>query len=773
MRPSKQLAELLMEQLQVATDERESFIRFARGGELTKSILTVEPRDNLPIQLTSFIGREKEIAEIKNLVADNRLVTLTGAGGTGKTRLSLQVSAQLLDEFKDGVWLIDLAPYTDPLLVQQAIAVTLRVHEQPGRSFLDILKDYLAKKNMLLLLDNCEHLIEACAQVADALLHAAPQIKILTTSREALGITGETTFAVRPLSLPTKSALSVEAVSQYEAVHLFIDRAVAVQNDFRVTNDNAPSVTQICRRLDGIPLAIELAAARVKGLSIEKIASRLNDRFRLLTGGNRTALPRQRTLQAAIDWSYKLLSDKERKLLRRLAVFAGGLTMEAAESICVDEALEPGEILDLLLHLVDKSLVVAETQASEPRYHMLETIRQYAREKLDEAGEAVQVRGRHLEYFMAWVEEVEPRLRGPEQIVWWDRIETEHENIRSALEWSLNGGDAQFGLRLAGAMYWYWGFRGYTTEEVRALQALLETTGPEMRTRWRAKALSELNILLRDRGEYVAGKAAMQEALGIWRELGDNWWISSALADSGWVSLYERDVDTALALFREAVDLANTVDDKWMLANALKGLGVAIGRSDHTAAQPVLEASIAIWRAIGDKVGLADTLHDMGSVAHGQKDYERAARLSEESLALFQQAGDIGNISMMLINFGFILQRQGNHAKATRFIIEGLSLALERGYRSEIASSFVALGGVAAGQNDPERAAQLLGAAETIFKEIGLDISIWPHRLADYKDWAAAARAQLGEETFAAAFAAGRAMTQEQANKLALETTNE
>ena len=502
---------------------------------------------------------------------------------------------------------------------------------------------------------------------------------------------------------------------------------------------------------------------------MEHIAERLDKRFDLLTTGSRTALPRQQTLRAAIDWSYELLSEKAKMLFHRLSVFSGGFGREAAEAVCFDESLPAGTVFTELSRLVDRSLVEVVQTGQDERYRMLETIRLYAAERLQESGEQASLRNRHLAYFMQWAEEVEPGMRGPEQMAWWERMEIDHDNIRTSLEWSLNGGDVQTGLRLAGAAVWFWTTHGYDEEGLRWLRALLAKTGSELRTPWRAKALLGIETLI----DFPAGKAALQEALGIWRELEDGWWISLSLVISGWQSLYQRDIDTALTQFREAVDVAKFVADKWALANALRGLGAAIERVDFSAARPVLEESVVIWREVGDKVGLAEALSQIGSVAHAQKDYERAAVLHGESLNLFRQVGFKGNVADQLIFLGFTLQRQGDNAKAVQFLKEGMLLAKDLRSFADTATSLVGFGGVAGGQNEPRRAARLFGAAESILKSVGLDMSVWPQRMVDYNDWTASARAQLGEETFAASFAEGQAMSLEQAVRYALEDTRE
>ena len=406
--------------------------------------------NNLPIQLTTFIGREKEIVDVKRDLELHRLVTLTGSGGTGKTRLSLQVAAELLEEFDHGVWFVELAPLSDPDLIPRTILSTIGIIEQRGKTSLEVLQEYLQDKRILILLDNCEHLIEASASLVNTLLSAAPGLKILASSRESLGVRGEASYPVPSLALPDIKHLPiVEQISAYEAVRLFIDRASLVAPHFMVDKDNAPFIAQICYRLDGIPLAIELAAARVKVLSVEQISMRLDDRFRLLTGGSRTALPRQQTLRALIDWSYDILTPNEKTLLRRLSVFASGWTLEAAEDVCSGDGLGTYDVLDLLTQLVNKSLVVLieHTQSGETRYRMLETIRQYAREKLLASGDSERIHDRHLAYFVKLSERAEDELYRTNQTFWFNKLDDEFDNLRMALEWALST-SARSGLQI-------------------------------------------------------------------------------------------------------------------------------------------------------------------------------------------------------------------------------------------------------------------------------------------------------------------------------------
>jgi predicted ATPase/class 3 adenylate cyclase len=409
--------------------------------------------NNLPRQLTTFIGREKEISELEALLVKNRLLTLTGSGGSGKTRLGLQVAAESLAQFPDGAWFVELAQVAKPDLVAQTVATVLGVMEEPGKPILLTLTRHLESKRLLLVLDNCEHLLDACANLADVLMRQCPDVRILASSREALGIAGEQTFRVPSLSLPDrKQKQTVEMLATYESVQLFIDRARLVRADFEVTHRNAPALASICCQLDGIPLAIELAAARVLTLSIEEIDHKLDQRFRLLTGGSRTALPRHQTLRALIDWSYELLNASERRLLQRLSAFAGGWTLEAAEQISAGNTVAAGDVLDLLTSLSNKNLIGSDQTDGRSRYRLLETVRQYAREKLLDSGDAEHVRQRHHDYYLALAEDAESKLTGAEQAQWLQRLEEEHDNFRSALEWSLVAAGSEGGLRLCGAL---------------------------------------------------------------------------------------------------------------------------------------------------------------------------------------------------------------------------------------------------------------------------------------------------------------------------------
>ena len=570
--------------------------------------------NNLPQQVTSFIGREAQVAEVKALLGRTRLLTLTGAGGSGKTRLSLQVAADLLDGEGDGVWLVELAALADPALVPQAVAQVLGIKEQAGKTaqrtlmetLMETLVERLRDKRLLLILDNCEHLVAACAFLAADLLRSCPDVHILASSREPLNVAGEQTYRVSSLSLPDpKRVQTAEGLSQYEAVRLFIERAQAVQPAFTVTDANAPAVAQVCFRLDGIPLAIELAAARVRSLSVEQINTRLDQRFRLLTGGSRVALPRQQTLRALIDWSYDLLTEAEKVLLCRLSVFAGGWTLKAAETVCAGEAVEDFEVLDLLTALVDKSLVTAESVGEDIRYRLMETVRQYAKECLRGKGEAERMRDTHLSWCITLAEEAEPQLRGPEQGAWLARLETEHDNMRAALAW---GGEAAAGpdgaMRLVGALWRFWYVRGHWSEGRGHLEAALARDGTGRETR--SRMLGGLGFLVHSLGESAAGRAYLEQAVAINREIGNHSKVASNLIGLGFLTLSQGQVATARSFFEQSLAICCEIGDRSNELINLNGLGnIAYEQDEAEAARSYFVQALTISREIGERRGEA------------------------------------------------------------------------------------------------------------------------------------------------------------------------
>ena len=734
-------------------------------------------RHNLPVQLTSFIGREKEMEEIKHSILTRRLVTLTGVGGTGKTRLSLQVAADVLDQFRDGVWFVELAAISDPDLIAQAVVSCLGIPEQPGLTMLQLLLDYLRVKNLLLLLDNCEHLIEASAQLVDTLFSNAPFIKIIATSREALGVSGEVIWHVPSLSLPdVKQVPTIEQLSQYEAVQLFIERAMLMQPHFLVTNENAPAVAQICFRLDGIPLAIELTAARVKGLSLEQIASRLNDRFRLLTGGSRTALPRQQTLQATIDWSYKILSEEERILLRRLSVFAGGWTLEAAEQVCASDEFNAYQILDLLLHLVDKSLVVAKTQEIHPRYYMLETIRQYAQEKLDESGETNLMRDRHLEYFCSLAEQARPHFRDAEQFTWLDRFEIDLDNVRAALTWALQDGSVEAGLRLAtnlgvdtGA---FWVNRGHMKEGREFLEQLLlksQATGPIDALAAGYFSIAAVEFWLDD---FAAGLHHVEQSEAFWSQLGPSY--KARAAEARVLKIY---LDTSYApiemcqKLQENLPIFREVGDRWMMAHILFGIAFGLRESgDLTGARQTYEQSRALFQECGDGFRVSKDNTDLAGIALEEGRYAEARKLCEEALPFFRQLRfSIRDEPLWKLGASSIME--GNFASAKAWYTECLLFDDEIGVYNQLAECLIGFASIANSEKRFERAAQLVGGAEAAVGARQDPFATFDQ--AELQRLKMVLCEELGDAKFEVLAAEGRAMSIEQAIAFALEKSDD
>jgi predicted ATPase/class 3 adenylate cyclase len=743
---------------------------------------------NLPMQLTSFIGREHELAEVKRLLSNTRLLTLTGPGGTGKTRLALQLAAEVLEakQFPEGVWLTELAPLADVTLVAQTIASTLGVREQPGRTLLDVLADYVRAKNLLLILDNCEHLIESCAQLADTLLRAAPHLKILATSREALGIAGEIAYRVPSLPVPEPQHLQdLDALAQNDCVHLFVDRVMAAYPSFRFKEKNALAIADICRRLDGIPLAIELAAARTNVFPPEEIAARLDDRFRLLTGGSRTALERHQTLFALIEWSHNLLSEAERVLLRRLSVFAGGWSFDAAQAVC-GQGIN-GDVLDLLIHLVDKSLVAVEEETEEARYRLPETIRQYARDKLYEAGEAEEARDRHLEFFIRFAENAEPKLRSAEQIKWLNRLETEHDNLRTALAWSLERSKSEHALRLSGALSHFWVFRGYWNESLRWLEDALALSEREQSKKAAAGKYVPTHTEKAQRAKALFGvtwpqfvtmnlnKAhkSVEESLRLWRELGDKWWMAVALDHIGFILRVEGDLQTARVRLEEGVSLAREVEDPLPLAVCLNRLGEHLKGTDMAGAHRILEEGVAVARRVGDKSVLSYGLRELGSVYMAEGNLTAAARVTEEALAAARAIGNTFDLLLALLQLVVISCLQNDPAKAKDYCFELWVLARDTGVRLWAGLALIAFGLTAISGGEPQRGVRLLAALDVLLGQHGIKYPEGDPIMMIIRQALERARALLDPAAVEAAWAEGLQMTMEQAIALATENESE
>jgi predicted ATPase/DNA-binding winged helix-turn-helix (wHTH) protein len=624
---------------------------------------------NLPAELTSFVGRRMELLELPGVLAAARLVSLTGAGGVGKTRLAVRLASKLVAEFRDGVWLVDLAPLSAPDLIVQTIATTLGTREGPQRPARDALLDSLRTRQLLLVLDNCEHVIGACAELVEAVLRHAPGVRILATSREALGVSGETIRRVPSLSIPGALApVHADALLDVEATQLFIERASGVDSTFRPTPDNADAIASICRRLDGIPLAIELAAARVIVLSPAQIEARLQDRFRLLTGGGRTAVARQRTLEATMDWSYQLLSPGEQQLLSRLSVFPAAWTLDAAEAVCAGDGISERDVLDLLSQLVGKSLVAAGGDFDgERRYRLLETVRQYAQERLARAGAADRLRGRHFEFYFEAFRGVLPVLSHHGQLPCLRRLRIEQENVRTALEWALSSEAlAQKGVELAGALFWYWTKCGLFEEGTRWLEQALAVAVP-VPGLIRARALIGLANLHWFQGRHVEADARAAEALTLGRESGDAWVVSFALFLQGTAAFERGDHEQAEVRSQEARDAADVSGEHVLHGPPLLVLGnVAASKGDYERAQQLYDQSIDVLRGAGETWGLSIVLLLAAGLRIVREDHVQAGVEAAEALSLCEELEDPRGVAWSLELFAGLLAAEGFADGATR-----------------------------------------------------------------------------------------------------------
>ena len=709
-------------------------------------------KHNLPLARTRFIGRERETLEVKRLLAMTRLLTLTGVGGSGKTRLAIKVASDLAGAYPDGAWLVELAALSEGELVPQAVAKAAGVREQPGRPLTETLKDTLRARKMLLVVDNCEHLIEAVVRLVDALLDSCPGLRVLATSRETLSAAGEVAWVVPSLTVPDPQRPSTpQELEGYESVRLFVDRARQRDPSFVLTPGNGPAVAQVCQRLEGIPLALELAAARIGVLSVERIANRLDDSLRLLTAGGRTALPRQRTLRATLQWSHELLDEPERKLFRRLSVFAGGLTLEAAETVGTGDGIEQHEVLDLLSRLVDKSLVMVEASPGEEgdlRYRMLEPLRQYGQERLAESGEVKRVRERHAEYYLALAEgedaqeETEHESNAARSAAWLRRMEGEHANLGAALSWSLDkvdepddGRAAQLGLRLAVALWWFWNTRDYLTEGRRYLERAGSGITSPATIRLRTRALDGAAWLALYQADYGASKVLMEEALALYRKLGDREGIAAGLTDLGLVAV--------------------------------------LGQRDDIPLKAVLEELSELKSGLKNQNTLAYLLMLEGLIAMSRGDLEHAVMPHEQSLKLFRETHNTQGMITCLGQLGLLALIRGHYESAPTLLGESLRLAWELDYKQSIQHCLYTLACVTACREQPVRAARLWGVVEGMEETYGAHLTPIILSLTDYEGHLSRGRTQLGEEEFAVAWASGKAMSLGQAIEYALSDEEE
>ena len=723
--------------------------------------------NNLPTQLTSFIGREHELAEVQSKLEDGRLLTLIGPGGTGKTRLSIELGNQLLPSFEDGVWLVEFAPIADPSLILQTIASTFDLGEVPSVPLKVLVHDYLREKELLLILDNCEHLIEASAEVADELLHVAANIKIVASSREALGINGETVYRVPSLSLPDEVEFRKETAMGYESVQLFVERASQANRKFQLSDENAPAIIQICRRLDGIPLAIELAASRITAFSLEQIAKRLDDRFKLLTGGSRTALPRQQTLRALIDWSYDLLEHPEKALLRRLSVFAGGWTFEAAEMICNNV-----DVLEYLPRLINKSLVVINDEGYEPRYSLLETIRQYARDKLLENGEGEGTRDRHLAYFVEMGEISVPEIFNKEkELEWLNRLETEYDNFRTAIEWGLSS-DPFAVARLVYSLTYLMVITSYAGEGhrwgVEALEKikLLRDSGHVLTTEekvYKARLLVSMGIMSFSMGDNPSTIREADEATNDLRSLGDKQPLALAMAFLAAACLITGNVDRAIQVSEEALAVAEELGDKYVLGSVLSATSrvEAFAKGDFPKAIEMHEKAGRLLKEHGSRWSYGINMYGFGNLYTLQNQFEEAREKYKIAMQTMQELGSHRNVNMIKSDLAHILRQEGNYQQAISAYQETIKEWQRMGHRAAVAHQLECLAFIARALGQAEKSVKLLGAAEAIRERIKIDMTIQEH--AEYDSEVAKLKANMDEEMFASLWVDGRSMTMSQA----------
>ncbi len=788
LRPSRQLAVLLAAHIEVAPGEQAAFVEYARG--ITHSISpsqspTPNPqpptpnRTNLQTPPTSFIGREKEVAMARRLLlrTDVRLLNMTGPGGTGKTRLAQHVASGLLDTFASGVFFVPLASISDPNMVVPTIAQTFGLRESPGEPLLELVNSYLRDKQLLLVLDNFEQVEAATPQVAE-LLTSCPNLKILVTSRALLHAYGEQDFPVPPLDVPNLNLLPpLERLAEYEAIRLFIERAQAVKPDFTVTDENAQAIAHICARLDGLPLAIELAAARTRILPPQALLTRLTSRLNILTGGAQILPPRQQTLRNAISWSYDLLDPTEQAIFRQLSVFVGGCTLEAAERIVssnvgdnvAEATLSPTlelTILDRVESLIDKSLLRQEVlDSGEPRFWLLETIREYGLEKLAENGEMEATKRCHAGFFCQMVEQAEPELQGVEQSNWLIRLEVEHDNLRADMLYCFEQGDIETAARICAALRRFWYLRAHISEGRNWLAKALANKD-SLPTALHARVLHAEGLLAWSQGDYAAARARSEESLAIWREIGDKQGVANMLHNLAVVEMAEGNYDTSRTLYEEVLGMFNELGEQWSAALALANLGIiALYTGDYAQAQQSLKESLALRRELGDTQGVAQSLNNLGTVSRCLGDYDAAYSLHEESLAIFRELGDKWSMALCLANLGFVELNKREYEEATALLKDGLETFRELGVKQGIATCLNGLAGVAAQSGDTKRAALLFGAAESLLERIGVSSPL-PERVERDRN-VATSRAALGEQAFSTAFEEGKLMGLERAIGLA------
>ena len=789
-KPSKQIAVLLAQYFDVAPNERAAFVEFARidWSEVQASPLAVPSGDapwrylhalrtlehlqrrpnNLPAQRTSFVGREEAVSEITATLRQplTRLVTIAGPPGIGKTRLSLQVVVEMLEEFRDGAQFVPLASISDAQMAASAIAQTLKVRESGELSPLENLKDYLRNRHTLLVLDNFEHIMEA-APVVSELLSTGAGLKVLITSREPLNIYGEHVAQVNPLSLPAADGKhNPEQLVGYGAIRLFSDRAMAVKPNFTLDNDNARTIVEICRRLDSLPLAIELAAARINYLSPAALLNRLEDRLETLVGGPHDLPARQQTIRAAIDWSYDLLMPDDQALFRQIAVFSGSWTLEATQAVIAEGTGLKNSIAVRLDSLLAKNLLShAGARDGEPRLTMLETIRAYAWEKLAESRDG-NIQQRHAEYYLSLAEAASPQLNGAEQSDCLARLELEHENLSRALNYAADQGDVETVLRMGLALWRFWELRGYPREGLRWLLRGLNANA-DVPIALLGSAYNAAGILAWKIGDYPLAHKMHEQGLVLRRQVGDKLRVSGSLNNLGLVSHDLGEYEQARALFEESLLMCRDLDDKADIASTLNNLAITtLAQGDSISARALNEESLALWREMDDAYGIGLSLNNLGEAARFEQDYATAQTLYEQTLDIYRELGYEQGVASVLHNLGHVAHHRQELERATSLLKESLSLRREEGEKRNIVECLAALAGVALSQGELQRSVRLLAAADAILETVGAPL--FPVDQAEYDRTLSAARQQLRETEWKTAWLEGRAMAVEQATIYAL-----
>ena len=730
---------------------------------------------NLPVQLTSFIGRERDLAAVEQFLSTARLVTLTGAGGSGKTRLAIQIANALSQAFADGAWFVDLAPLSEPELVPQLVVEVLGLHSAPDLPVLESLLNFMRPKQLLLVLDNCEHLNTACARFAHQALSHAPELRILATSREPLGIAGERIYPLSGLGWPDlnlevfqkeQSGLDLREIIRFDAIHLFVERARLFFPEFGLVSENALAVAEICQRLDGLPLALELASARLNVLTVQEIAARLDDRFALLTSGQRTGLEaRHHTLRAAIDWSYALLSAEEQALLRRLAVFAAGCSLDTAQAVCAGEGVEAGRMLDLLSSLVDKSLVIAETSGRpQARYRLLETIREYALDKLEGAGEEQRVRNRHLEFFLARAEEAASRLGDEYQQLWLNWLEGEHDNLRAALAWSLEGNRIDAGLRIASALVRFLEIRGYIQEGMAWFERLFAQVDERVPPVTCANAYTFAAFLAMFLGDAKASIVYGHKAVDFAEAAGDEGGpvLAFALAGLSSGARVAGEFQTAFTIGEQVISAYREFGPPFYLGMALIAQGdLAIELGYYDQARDLLDESLRLAREAGDSFRIAHTFNALGDLARCQGNYVEAKSAYEYSAALLGELDAQHDLASILRNQGRVCLHLGDIECARALFSQSLAIHQTEQHRAGMAECLIGYASIAILNGKPKVGVRLLAAAAASVRQ--RTPYVWPTKRIEYNEYLERARSGLTQDEFQAAQLAGSAMSLEQA----------